>query len=114
MNTCKYMHFRNPITKHDEEWGLDDVVGIDSKGGATVAYTEQDGKLFAAVAYCNPTDNFQYRYGRNKAAGRLQQLLAKPELNDSDKYFVLDSDGLAELHRFMVDDLGYFHRGPRK
>lgn len=110
----KFTHFRAP--SYHVELGKALVTdGINSRGGATVAYLEQEGKLYAAVAYCNPTDNFCYKYGRNKAQGRLTQLTYKPELNDSDKYFILDpATGLETLHKFMTDDMGYIHRGQRK
>lgn len=110
----KFTHFRAPSYRVENGSAVY-TDGINSTGGATVAYLEKEGKLYAAVAYCNPTDNFCYKYGRNKAQGRLTQLTNKPELDDSDKYFILDpKTGLSTLHKFMTDDMGYIHRGPRK
>ena len=111
-HSCKFMHFR--LAEYDmREFSLTPV-GISPQGGATVAYTEKDGKLFAATACCNPKDNFNYAYGRNKAAGRLTQLLHNPEKQDDEMYHIFPAeDGLESLRKFF-EDSGYIHRGPRK
>jgi hypothetical protein len=113
----KFTHFRLP------SWAAMDGQGVlaeakpDSRGGATVAYVTRDDKTYAAIAFCNPKDNFNYAYGRAKAAGRLTQLLTFPEKADNDKFHVSkDSDGIAFLVRlrsYMLDGLGYIHRGKK-
>jgi pimeloyl-CoA synthetase len=111
----KFSHFRVPTTSLD---GASVQEGIHSQGGATVAYTSTADGTFAAVAYCNPKDNFNYGYGRAKAAGRLTQLMAAPEKADGDKFFAdkgADSSVLlARLHDHMLEGLGYIHRGKKK
>lgn len=111
-HSCKFVHFR--LTQYDVR-GFNIVpVGISPQGGATVAYTEKDGKMYAAAAYCNPNDNFNFAYGRNKAAGRLTQLLHNPEKQDDEMYHIFPAeDGLQNLRKFF-EASGYIHRGPRK
>lgn len=101
----RFMHFRNA--------NLDG--SISSKGGATVAYVQDTGPRFlAAVAFCSPYDNFQYVYGRNKAAGRLIQLGGQNSLADNDKYFIIETDSAEDFRRriarHMCDNLGYSYR----
>lgn len=87
---------------------------ISNLGGAVIAFTEKDGRVFAAVSFAHPNDNFSFQYGRNKANGRLAQLLSKPELDDEDIYFVRESN-LGDFFRvfdaYMADDLEYFRNG---
>lgn len=111
--TCKFMHFRLPeyATRGGELLRL----GPTARGGATLAYEVRDGLLYGAIAYCNPSDNFNHKYGRNKANGRLQQLLFGTREKDHDKYFVLpEESGLDTIASFLIDGMGYFRRGPRK
>lgn len=102
----RYIHFRAVDPSSD---------GIMSRGGATVAYSEDEsGVTCAGVAYCNPhSDNFNYSLGRAKAAGRLRQTLYNPELLDGedDKHFLFPtrSHMLNSLTEFMAD-MGYFTR----
>lgn len=42
---------------------------------ATIAFIDYDDAYFAAVAYCNPTDNFNKAMGRVKSTGRLVQVV---------------------------------------
>ena len=44
---------------------------VDNCGGATVAYIETRQGWQYAAAVCSPNDNFNKRFGRAKAAGRL-------------------------------------------
>lgn len=51
--------------------------GIDNLGGNTIAYRVNDsGYVEFGIAFCSPHDNYNKKFGRNKAAGRL----------NSDKY----------------------------
>ena len=100
----KFMHFRTEGLELDS---------ISSKGGATAAYVEKGGKIYAAFAFCNPDDNFNFRYGRAKAKGRLVQLQKKPELVDDHKYHIIDKDELGDrtlVEEFLkrLGDNGYF------
>ena len=101
----QFRHFRSPTGDGKP----------DSRGGATVAYTTaSDGKTYAAVAYCNPSDNFSYQYGRAKSAGRLMQLITGTVSADSDKYFVDEEkreDYIEVISHFMVEDLRYLYNG---
>lgn len=86
-------------------------------GGATLSYTELDGKVYGALSFCSPFDNFNFQYGRNKADGRLSQLLRKPELDDEDIYFVRESsleDFFRVFDAYMSDDLEYFRNVPEE
>lgn len=79
-------------------------------GGATVATADKDGKTYAAVAYCNPIDNFSREYGRRIAESRLKQLINKPEIADDDRFFVVDcGDRDVLLRRIggLLSDIGY-------
>lgn len=101
----KFIHYR----LHSEADG-----SILSRGGATASILEKDGKTYAAVAYCNPSDNFNFQYGRAKADGRLTRLLDNTGLADDDKYFVREgtaADFVRALDSFMSTDMGYFSRG---
>lgn len=109
----KYTHFRLQ--------GLPNLnrINIEPRGGATVAYVERDGVMYAAAAYCNPhKDNFCYAYGRRTATARLAALLQHPELADANKWFVSKGASrdtfIAGIRDFMVDGLGYIHRGKKK
>lgn len=45
---------------------------VEPRGGITYAFQEYDeGHILFAVAYCSTKDNFNKRYGRAKASGRL-------------------------------------------
>lgn len=88
LNDVRFIHYRVP---HDELNGE-----VQARGGATIAYVVRDGFVLAAAAFCNPMDNFNRKYGANKAEGRLMQLIGKTMNNgevvptaepDDDKYF---------------------------
>lgn len=65
----KFMHLRHTDGKQHEDGRLHPV----NHGGMTVAYTEEeDGRIVYAVAFCGKKDNFNYKTGRVKAAGRLK------------------------------------------
>lgn len=68
----KFMHLRPPDGKKHSNGRIYPC----SNGGMTVAYTEDQGVIHFAVAFCSEKDNFNYKIGRMKAAGRL----------DSDKW----------------------------
>lgn len=115
----KYRHYRQLRRKEDT-----DDLEVDPRGGATVAYTRRtmgaygEQMYLVGIAYCNPRDNYQKHYGRDKAMGRLTQL----ELHgghtgeEDDKHLVVDAADEAELlsrlDSFMVDlgDDGYYPR----
>lgn len=117
----KYRHYRalRRVTHADGE-----SLEVDPRGGATVAYTRRtmgaygEQMYLVGIAYCNPRDNYQKHYGRDKAMGRLTQL----ELHgghtgeEDDKHLVVDAEDehelLARLDSFMVDlgDDGYYPR----
>jgi hypothetical protein len=112
----KFTHFRIPERTLADGLSVREE-GIAARGGATMAYVTRDDKTYAAIAFCNPKDNFNYAYGRAKAAGRLTQLLTFPENADNDKFHISkDSDRIAFLVRmrsYMLDGLGYIHRGKK-
>lgn len=113
----KFIHFRCPVTA--APFGLPSSAGgISPQGGATVAYRTDGDVTLAAVAYCNPVDNFSYALGRVKANGRLTSLRAGKHGADDDKYFKYEGPDrtafLRRLHTFMCDDLGYVHRGKKE
>lgn len=90
---------------------------VTNKGGATIAYkTTDDGRHIAAVAYCNPTDNFSRPFGRNKAEARMKELEKKHAKNDDFKFFEEPSDArdLGEFVNSIVagisDSTGYARR----
>lgn len=85
LSDVKFYYFRYPIT--EQHLGEEVVVGKAAQGGAVLAYVERDGQLFAAASYCHPNDNFNFNTGRNKAEGRLVQLLEDVDRADFDKYF---------------------------
>ena len=66
--TVKYLHIR---------YGTLDPLGsgveVDNKGGATIAYTELDGFICLAPAWCSIEDNFSREVGRTIAADRLRK-----------------------------------------
>lgn len=98
----KFKHFRAPPTIKGER--------MSPQGGCTIAYIDNGEKRYAAVSYCSPLDNFQFRYGRDKAAGRLVQLVSGTVEADSDKYFQTDAaldKFLTTLDGFMIRDMGY-------
>ncbi len=49
-----------------------DFGGISNRGGATIAYTELDGCLCLAPAWCSAEDNFSREIGRKIASERLK------------------------------------------
>jgi len=111
----KFIHVRAPeIGKY---FGQPLAEVANPRGGATIAYVQDGDQFLAAVAYCNAKDNFNYAYGRNKAAGRLIQLGAKRVQPDNHKYFseAVDddfpigefADGVA---RAVCEANGYFRR----
>lgn len=110
----RFMHFR--CTEENGETSFY-TKSLSCKGGATVAYVQDEGRWLAAVTFCNPSDNFQYVYGRNKAAGRLIQLGGQNNLADNDKYFIIEADSVEEFKRCIVrhmcGNLGYVYRGAR-
>lgn len=75
----KYRHYRAlDYNILSDASGLDAIGTISCRGGATLAYTEdvdKDGKKFFAgsVAWCNPKDNYNRKYGRAKSSGFLKQ-----------------------------------------
>lgn len=111
----KFTHFRMPSEQNKLDGIV--VVGISPQGGATVAYVTNGNVTLAAVAYCNPKDNFSHAMGRVKSNGRLTGLMANHEKVDDDKYFKYEGDDrvgfLRRLHDFMCTDLGYIHRGTK-
>lgn len=101
----KFLHFR-PLSERD--------ASILPQGGATVSVLEKDGKTYAAVAWCNPFDNFNFQYGRAKSDGRLTRLLQNPSLADDNVYFVSDdapADFVRRLDEYMSGDMGYVSNG---
>jgi hypothetical protein len=45
---------------------------VHNSGGSTIAFRElSDGSIEYAVAFCSMKDNFNKKYGRTKAEGRL-------------------------------------------
>ena len=45
---------------------------VDNLGGTTVAYRLNDSGLIEyGIAYCSPFENYNKKFGRNKATGRL-------------------------------------------
>lgn len=99
----KFMHFRE----------IDDRGNINPRGGASVAYKQDGTFMYAAVSFCNPIDNFNFQYGRNKSAGRLIQLMQKKELADAQKYFIGSPDSVIADVTDYLGALGYVRRGPR-
>lgn len=99
----KFMHFRD----------IDSRGNVHPRGGATVAYTVDGRYTLAAISFCNPTDNFNFQYGRNKSKGRLTQLRARKELADDQTYFIFNSEGGFTAIIDWLDSLGYRRRGPR-
>lgn len=99
----KFSHFRD----------IDKRGNVNPRGGATVAYRTEGKYTYAAVSFCNPIDNFNFQYGRNKSNGRLTQLLARREIADDQTYFIFNSDkGLTPVADYL-GALGYRRRGPR-
>lgn len=106
-NEIRFSHFRKNNSDNS----------IATKGGATIAYLPVGDKLFAAVAYCSPRDNFCYGSGRLKSSARLAYLVDHPEHatvpKNEDKYFVIDmhdnniSRAVSTIRDHMVDGLGY-------
>lgn len=78
-----WMHFRD----FDPESGE-----MLSQGGATVAFTQMDGRWYAGVAFCSPEDNYNKHYGREKSAGRLEQLLSHLIITEEDTSDLWESD----------------------
>lgn len=102
---CKFVHFRAV--------GEDDN-SIASRGGASAAFEEKDGEIYVAISFCSDDDNFNFRYGRAKASGRLTQLQQKPELVDGFKYHIIDKEeveetGLVKALVSRIGDAGYYH-----
>ena len=87
---------------------------INSRGGATLAYTDNgDGTVVGAVAYCNPKDNYCKAYGRAKSAGRLKQNAANNfSLTDDDKFFRIEAD-VKEFIGILDDHMGIYQLEPR-
>lgn len=59
--TTKFLHYR-----HVGEDGV-----VNSRGGITVAYVAAEEGATSAIAKCGPRDNYNRKYGRAKAEGRL-------------------------------------------
>lgn len=98
-----FMHFRD----------IDERGNINSHAGATVATKVEGPFLYAAVAFCNPKDNYNSHYGRAKAQGRLTQLLGNKELSDDDTYYILPADTAVERISHDMLAIGYRRRGSR-
>lgn len=64
----KFAHFRH-IHRAEE---FDAPVEVATKGGKTVAYTEENGIVRFAVATCSSRDNFCRKTGRYIAEQRLK------------------------------------------
>lgn len=102
----KYRHYRH----------LSEVTGqINSRGGATLAYTDNgDGTFVGAVAYCHPKDNYNKSYGRAKAAGRLKKNSAHNfSLTDDDKYFRIETSDPKEFLQILDDTMALYNLEPR-
>lgn len=110
-NNISFRHYRLLQT-------VGDMRVINSRGGATMAFIEvaqEEGPAMygAGVAYCNPSDNFQYVYGRNKSRGRLIQAGSNNFKEvDNDKTFYIEAEDrdefLAKMDTFM-EDFGLTH-----
>lgn len=95
--TIRYLHYRpytdpllGPIESPSE--ASDNECVVEGKGGATVAYTEDEGNttISFGVSYCNDVDNFNRRLGRLISKGRLN---IKPETFTGDyKAFIKQMD----------------------
>jgi hypothetical protein len=70
-HTVRFLHYR----AYDENLrSKTNPLGVDSRTGATIAYTEpSEGKPIAyAASFCHPRDNYNKHLGRTKAMGRLK------------------------------------------
>lgn len=88
---------------------------INSRGGATLAYTDNgDGTFVGALAYCNPKDNYNRAYGRAKSAGRLKQNSAHNfTLTDDDKFFQIETSDSKEFLQIIDDTMALYELEPR-
>jgi hypothetical protein len=83
-HSVRFLHYR----AYDEQLRTKtNPLGVDSRTGATIAYTEPaEGKPIAwAAAFCHPRDNYNKRIGRIKAMGRLKSAEYIELTNLSDK-----------------------------
>lgn len=77
---------------------------VDSRTGATVAYTPPaEGKPAAwAASFCHPKDNYNKHMGRVKAAGRLKSPAYVEETDVTDnKEFLSLMDSEMEVHGYV-------------
>lgn len=81
--------------------------GATQSPGATIGFYDQGDEYYAAVAYCNPLDNFCKATGRTKATGRLVQIVAATkwgnnvlEGRDSHYYGQKDTAGVTSFNEF--------------
>lgn len=106
----KFMHFKEEVSSG-------------GNGGATISYVVEEAKdgqrrVRAGVSFVHPNDNFSYEYGRNKADGRLTQLLlerTKPGNAGSYLDFLVPPEGdpVGFLIEYMEDDYAMIPRGKR-
>ena len=65
MSNVRFLHLRNIVPDDDS------VTVFTQKGGKTIAYTFEDGRLTYAVAKCGRKENYCRRTGRLISQGRL-------------------------------------------
>jgi hypothetical protein len=56
---------------------------ISNFGGVTIAYQEVPGGVEYARSWCNPRENFNKAYGRDKAQGRLNSDMYRRKFSGS-------------------------------
>jgi hypothetical protein len=122
-----YVHFRNVLATH--EMSAEGVKvfeeGLDSYGGATLAYVEVEDEgqptIYAALAQCHEYDRFQKRLGRDHARGRLTQAIVNNFRDGTGQFYTTGIDKiyvlpgpvdvvLRELIEEIEDGTGYLVR----
>lgn len=99
-NSIRFAHYRQ----------IDEQGNVDSRTGATVAYTPpaEGNPAKWAASFCHPKDNYNKHMGRVKAAGRLKSPAYVEETD------VTDNREFLSLMDAEMEGYGYVRKYSRK
>lgn len=83
----KFLHFRKRGANGE----------VASRGGLTIAYLDQEGRRFCAVAQCSEQDNFCKARGRELASNRLSSPVFARGASPNDDEFMAEATAVASV-----------------
>lgn len=109
----KFRHFRSIliIEKVDGEERV-----VEPNAGATLAYTKTDTGYAAAIAFCNPVDNYNKKYGAAKAEGLLRRFAQydyvvdrmTEAIQDTNRYLTVETVDPTEFYRAVDNSMAEY------